>query len=80
MGFAKKAASRRCVSLGPQSHASILGDDTGKIVREVKVASEPEALLQVLGNPIHHFKWIGLEAGPRSTHQPPQGLTGKVFR
>jgi hypothetical protein len=49
-------------------------DDTGRIVREVKVASEPEALLQVLGNPIHHFKWIGLEAGPRSTHQPPQGL------
>jgi transposase len=27
-------------------------DDTGKIVREVKVASEPEALLQVLKNPV----------------------------
>ena len=26
-------------------------DDTGRIVREVKVASEPEALLQILGNP-----------------------------
>jgi len=26
-------------------------DDTGKIVREVKVASEPEALLAVLKNP-----------------------------
>ena len=26
-------------------------DETGKIVREVKVASEPEALLQVLMNP-----------------------------
>ena len=26
-------------------------DDTGRIIREVKVASEPEALLQVLGNP-----------------------------
>ena len=26
-------------------------DDTGKIVREVKVASEPEALLVVLKNP-----------------------------
>ena len=25
-------------------------DDTGRIVREVKVASEPEALLKVLGN------------------------------
>jgi transposase len=41
-------------------------DDTGKIVREVKVASEPEALLQVLGNPIYRFKRIGLEAGPLS--------------
>jgi hypothetical protein len=41
-------------------------DDTGKIVREVKVASEPEALLAVLKNPAYHFKWIGLEAGPLS--------------
>src|SRR5258707_1129104 len=39
-------------------------DDTGRIVREVKVASEPEALLQVLGNPNYRFKRIGLEAGP----------------
>jgi transposase len=41
-------------------------DDTGKIVREVKVASEPEALLQVLTNPVYYFKRIGLEAGPLS--------------
>jgi transposase len=41
-------------------------DDTGRIVREVKVASEPEALLQVLTNPVYHFKRIGLEAGPLS--------------
>src|SRR5260370_8023098 len=41
-------------------------DDTGRIVREVKVASELEALLQVLGNPIYRFKRIGLEAGPLS--------------
>jgi len=41
-------------------------DDTGSIVREGKVVSEPEALLQVLGNPIHRFKRIGLEAGPLS--------------
>src|SRR3974390_2693872 len=41
-------------------------DDTGKIVREVKVASEPEALLAVLRNPAYHFKRIGLEAGPLS--------------
>ena len=41
-------------------------DDTGKIVREVKVASEPAALLAVLKNPIYHFKRIRLEAGPLS--------------
>ena len=41
-------------------------DDTGKIVREVKVASEAEALLAVLNNPAYHFKRIGLEAGPLS--------------
>src|SRR5260370_2804611 len=41
-------------------------DDTGRIVKEVKVASEPAALLKVLGNPIYRFKRIGLEAGPLS--------------
>ena len=41
-------------------------DDTGRIVREVKVASEPDALLQVLENLIYRFKRIGLEAGPLS--------------
>src|SRR5580692_7589928 len=40
-------------------------DDTGRIVRERKVASEPEALLAVLKNPAYHFKRIGLEAGPQ---------------
>src|SRR5260370_21805097 len=41
-------------------------DDTGRIVREVKVASEPDALLAVLTNPAYCFKRIGLEAGPLS--------------
>src|SRR4249920_4173918 len=41
-------------------------DDTGKIVREAKVVSEPDALLAVLTNPAYHFKRIGLEAGPLS--------------
>jgi transposase len=41
-------------------------DDTGKIIREVKVASEPEALLAVLKNPAYRFKLIGLEPGPLS--------------
>src|SRR5215467_4264724 len=41
-------------------------DGAGKIVREVKVASEPDALLHVLRTAAYHFKRIGLEAGPLS--------------
>jgi transposase len=41
-------------------------DDAGRIVREVKVASEPEDLLRILSNLAYHFKRIGLEAGPLS--------------
>jgi transposase len=41
-------------------------DDAGKLVREARVASEPEALLQVLTNTIYRFKRVGLEAGPLS--------------
>jgi len=41
-------------------------DETGKIIREVKVASEPEPLLAVLSNAGYHFRRIGLEAGPLS--------------
>ena len=41
-------------------------DGTGKLVQEVKVASEPDALLQVRRNRAYRFKRIGLEAGPLS--------------
>src|SRR5690349_9455609 len=41
-------------------------DDGGRIVREVKVASEPDALSAVLKGDVYHFKRIGLEAGPLS--------------
>ena len=41
-------------------------DDAGRIVREVRVVSEPQALLAVLTNPACHFKRTGLEAGPLS--------------
>jgi transposase len=41
-------------------------DETGKIIREVKVTSEPAALLEALRNPACRFKRIGLEAGPLS--------------
>jgi transposase len=37
-----------------------------RIVREVKVASEPDALLPVLANTDYRFKRIGREAGPLS--------------
>jgi transposase len=38
-------------------------DETGKIIREAKVASESDALLQVLRRAAYHFKRIGLEVG-----------------
>src|SRR5215470_1907927 len=41
-------------------------DDAGKIMRDARVASEPEALLQVLTNTIYRFQRVGLEAGPVS--------------
>ena len=60
---AEKGRNRHSAAPGPT-----LVDEMGKIVREVKVASEPEALLAVLANPAYHFKRIGLEAGP--LHDP----------
>src|SRR3974390_1312695 len=41
-------------------------DEAGRITREVKVASTPEALMRVLRAPAYDFKRIGLEAGPLS--------------
>jgi transposase len=41
-------------------------DATGKIVREAKVASEPEALVRLFGQLGLPLTRIGLEAGPLS--------------
>ena len=41
-------------------------DETGKLIQEAKTASEPDALLEVLGKSAYRFKRIGLEAGPLS--------------
>src|SRR5215510_3066798 len=49
-----------------QETSGCIVDDAGKIVREARVASEPEALLQVLTNILYRFKRVGLEAGPLS--------------
>ena len=38
-------------------------DETGKICREIKVASHPEDLLRILQDPAWRFERIGLEAG-----------------
>ena len=38
-------------------------DETGKIVREVKVASEPQALLAVLANPLTTSNGLGWKPG-----------------
>jgi transposase len=55
-------------------------DETGKIVREVKVASEPDALLAVLTNPAYRFKRIGLEAGPLSQCGIAQMMRAGLYR
>jgi transposase len=41
-------------------------DQTSKVIREVKVSSEPGAILVVLANKAFAIKRIGLEAGPLS--------------
>src|SRR3954453_14755211 len=41
-------------------------DETGKICREIKVASHPEDLLRILQDPAWQFERVGLEAGPLS--------------
>jgi len=41
-------------------------DEAGDICREVKVASHPEDLVQVLKDPVWPLERIGLEAGPLS--------------
>lgn len=41
-------------------------DETGKICREVKVASHPDDLIAVLNDPAWNFERIGMEAGPLS--------------
>jgi len=64
-GEAQHGIFRRARRFG-QGHERLRCGWYGKIVREVKVASEPEALLKVLRDAGYHFKLIGLEARPLS--------------
>jgi len=41
-------------------------DETGKICRELKVASHPEDLRRILQDPAWNLERVGLEAGPLS--------------
>jgi transposase len=41
-------------------------DETGKIVREAKVATEPEAIVALLNTAGFRYSRVGLEAGPMS--------------
>jgi transposase len=41
-------------------------DETGKVVREAKVTTEPEAILALLNAAGFSYARIGLEAGPMS--------------
>ena len=57
-------------------------DDTGKIVWEVKAASEPQALLAVVKNPAYDFRRIGLEGRCRNGYSalsPKQSCRWFVF-
>ena len=65
-GEAQHGAFCRTGRIGQGDQRLHCVDDTGKIVREVRVASEPDALLAVLTNPAYRFRRIGLEAGPLS--------------
>jgi transposase len=58
--------TRAALSTEAESQRVCIVDDAGKIVQETRVASEPEALLQVLTNTNYRFKRVGLEAGPLS--------------
>ena len=62
----KKSATKKKQLLAVKDTSVCIVDDTGKIIREVKVASESEALSAVLKSPAYHFKRIELEAGPLS--------------
>ena len=45
-------------------------DNTGRIIREAKVASEPDALLQVLKNGAYHFYSDSKSLGAKSLTSP----------
>src|SRR3954465_9352747 len=66
MSLAPSIKERRPWSIMPESTSVCVVDAKGKIVREAKVASEPQALIDWLGSLGFGLERIGLEAGPLS--------------
>ena len=54
------------IDVSLESASVCIVDERGLVVREGKVASEPEALIAWLGKPGAKVTLIGLEAGPLS--------------
>jgi hypothetical protein len=54
------------IDVSLESSSLCVVDGSGKIVREGKAASEPEAPIGWLGSPGFELTRIGLEAGPLS--------------
>jgi transposase len=55
-------------------------DDASKIVKEVRVASEPQALLKVLGNLAYRFKRIGLTIADLAVQVEPMLVVRRALR
>ena len=64
------AATKAAKSQKPQTSCTArpLVDKAGKVMREVKVATKPEAILAVLTEEGLAIERIGLEAGPATTN------------
>src|ERR1700757_339794 len=63
-----RTAMKHCAGLdvSVKETAICIVDETGKLVRETKVTTEPEAIVTVLTEAEVEYVRIGLEAGPMS--------------
>jgi transposase len=63
-----RTATKHCAGLdvSVKETAICIVDETGKIVREAKITTEPEAIVGLLMEAGFEYARIGLEAGPMS--------------